>query len=80
MQMHRAQLYSLVPLHRFSAILCRPQGAVTQVYTNFTTNYLHGAIISNIRSFCMFRPYTLAIFRELQVRSMCTVYMAACNG
>lgn len=53
------------------------EGAVTSVYTDFTTVYCHSAFIFIIRSYHMFRHYILAIFRGLQVRSTC---MAACHG
>jgi hypothetical protein len=47
--------------------------------TNFTTYYLHNIFIFIIYDSNTFRPYILAIFRELHVWFTCTVHMATCH-
>jgi hypothetical protein len=48
-------------------------------YTQIYHQLVAQCFVFIIQSSYMFRPYILAIFRELQVWSTCTVYMAICH-
>jgi hypothetical protein len=52
---------------------------ITLMYIHFTTSYLQSVFLLIIFNSYMLRLHILVIFRQLQVRWACTVYMAICQ-